>query len=101
MHAHSHDHDGHSHAPRDFGRAFAIGVALNTLFVAVEVVFGLIGNSTALLADAAHNLSDILGLLIAWGAVALTRRPPSARFTYGFRSSSILAALFKDRKSVV
>lgn len=94
MHALSHDHDGHQHAPRDFGRAFAIGVTLNTLFVVVEVVFGLIGNSTALLADAAHNVSDILGLLIAWGAAALTRRPPTARFTYGLRSSSILAALF-------
>lgn len=94
MNAHTHDHAGHTHAPPDFGRAFAIGVALNTLFVVIEVIFGLISNSTALLADAAHNLSDILGLLIAWGAAALTRRPPSARFTYGFRSSSILAALF-------
>jgi cobalt-zinc-cadmium efflux system protein len=94
QHAHSHDHVGHGGTPQDFGRAFAIGVALNTLFVAVEVIFGLISNSTALLADAAHNLSDILGLLIAWGAAALTRRPPSERFTYGLRSSSILAALF-------
>lgn len=94
MHAHAHDHDGHQHAPRDFGRAFAIGVTLNTLFVVVEAIFGLIGNSTALLADAAHNVSDILGLLIAWGAAALTQRPPTARFTYGLRSSSILAALF-------
>lgn len=94
MNAHTHDHAGHSHAPQDFGRAFAIGVTLNTLFVVVEAIFGFIGNSTALLADAAHNLSDVLGLLIAWAAAALTRRPPSERFTYGFRSSSILAALF-------
>jgi cobalt-zinc-cadmium efflux system protein len=97
QHAHSHSHDrsgGHNHAPADFGRAFAIGVTLNSVFVVIEVVFGLLSNSTALLADAAHNLSDILGLLIAWGAAALTRRPPSARFTYGLRSSSILAALF-------
>lgn len=94
MNTHTHDHAGHSHAPKDFGRAFAIGVTLNTLFVIVEAIFGFIGNSTALLADAAHNLSDVLGLLIAWGAAALTRRPPSERFTYGFRSSSILAALF-------
>jgi cobalt-zinc-cadmium efflux system protein len=93
-HNHSRDHAGHSHAPADFGRAFAIGVTLNTIFVIVEVVFGLVGNSTALLADAAHNVSDILGLLIAWGAAALTRRPPTDRFTYGLRSSSILAALF-------
>jgi cobalt-zinc-cadmium efflux system protein len=94
QHSHAHEHSGHTHVPPDFGRAFAIGVALNSLFVGVEVVFGLISNSTALLADAAHNLSDILGLLIAWGAAALTKRPPSARFTYGLRSSSILAALF-------
>jgi cobalt-zinc-cadmium efflux system protein len=94
MNEHTHSHAGHTHVPQDFGRAFAVGVALNTLFVIIEVVFGLISNSTALLADAAHNLSDILGLLIAWGAAALTRRPPSARFTYGLRSSSILAALF-------
>jgi cobalt-zinc-cadmium efflux system protein len=94
MHDHAHDHGGHQHVPRDFGRAFAIGVTLNTLFVVVEVIFGLIGNSTALLADAAHNVSDILGLLIAWGAAALTQRPPTERFTYGLRSSSILAALF-------
>jgi cobalt-zinc-cadmium efflux system protein len=95
QHDHVRNHsDAHSHTPADFGRAFAIGVTLNSLFVVIEVVFGLLSNSTALLADAAHNLSDILGLLIAWGAATLTKRPPSARFTYGLRSSSILAALF-------
>ncbi|MEL7689076.1 cation diffusion facilitator family transporter [Citromicrobium bathyomarinum] len=97
-HDHSHDHShghghGHSHAPADFGRAFAIGIALNTAFVAVEAVFGYISGSMALVADAGHNLSDVLGLLIAWGAAAAARRPPSPRFTYGLKSSTILAAL--------
>lgn len=92
-HAHSHDH-GHSHAPKSFGFAFAAGLALNTGFVVIEAVFGILGNSTALLADAAHNLSDVLGLLVAWAAVGLSRRAPSDRFTYGLRGSSILAALF-------
>ena len=95
-HDHSHDHGhghGHSHAPADFGRAFAIGIALNTAFVAVEAVFGYISGSMALVADAGHNLSDVLGLLIAWGASAAAKRPPSPRFTYGLKSSTILAAL--------
>jgi cobalt-zinc-cadmium efflux system protein len=74
-------------------RAFAIGVILNTGFVIVEAAAGIISGSMALLADAGHNLSDVLGLLIAWGASALAARPPSERFTYGFKSSSILAAL--------
>ena len=91
-HGHGHGH-GHSHAPADFGRAFAIGVALNTVFVVVEAVFGYISGSMALVADAGHNLSDVLGPLIAWGASAAARRPPSPRFTYGLKSSTILAAL--------
>lgn len=91
-HGHGHGH-GHSHAPADFGRAFAIGVALNTAFVAVEAGAGFVTGSMALVADAGHNLSDVLSLLIAWGASVLARRPPSARFTYGLKSSSILAAL--------
>ena len=70
-----------------------IAVALKSGFVAVELVYGFIANSTALLADAWHNLSDVLGLLVAWGAMALARRAPSKRYTYGLRSSSILAAL--------
>lgn len=90
---HRHGGHGHSHAPASFGRAFAIGTALNLGFVAVEAVFGLIGNSVALLADAGHNFGDVLGLIIAWGAATLARRSPSGRYTYGFRSSSILAAL--------
>jgi cobalt-zinc-cadmium efflux system protein len=91
---HDHDHAGHAHAPRDFGFAFALGTALNLGFVAAEAAFGIIANSMALLADAGHNLSDVLGLLVAWGAATLARRLPTARFTYGLRSSSILAALF-------
>ncbi|URW75861.1 cation diffusion facilitator family transporter [Sphingomonas donggukensis] len=91
---HDHGAHGHSHAPKDFGRAFAIGTALNLGFVIVEAVYGLIAGSMALLADAGHNLSDVLGLLIAWGAATLAKRRPSGRYTYGLRSSSILAALF-------
>lgn len=91
-HAH-HDHGGHARGPGiEPGRAFAIGVALNTAFVVVEAGFGFFANSLALLADAAHNLSDVLGLLLAWGALSLARRAPSARFTYGLRGSTIMAA---------
>ena len=93
-HSHAgHSHAGHSHAPETFGRAFAIGTALNVAFVIVETIFGLRANSVALLADAGHNLGDVLGLLIAWGASVLATRGPTTRRTYGFRSSSILAAL--------
>jgi cobalt-zinc-cadmium efflux system protein len=91
---HAHGHGGHAHAPAQFGTAFAIGIGLNTAFVIVEAAFGYLGNSTALVADAGHNLSDVLGLVVAWVAVMLAKRPPSARFTYGLRGSSILAALF-------
>jgi cobalt-zinc-cadmium efflux system protein len=93
-HGHGHGGHGHSHAPRDFGFAFALGTALNLGFVVVEAVFGVLSNSMALLADAGHNLSDVLGLLIAWGAATLARRVPTARYTYGLRGTSILAALF-------
>lgn len=89
---HDHGH-GHVHAPKDFGKAFLIGVVLNAGFVAAEVVYGILGNSLALLADAGHNLSDVLGLLLAWGASVLVKRAPTKRFTYGLRSTSILAAL--------
>lgn len=97
-----HDHDdghehpgfGHVHAPASFGLAFAIGTALNLGFVLVEAIYGVISDSVALLADAGHNLSDVLGLVMAWVAMSLSQRRPSARFTYGLRSSSILAALF-------
>jgi cobalt-zinc-cadmium efflux system protein len=90
---HGHGHHGHVHAPADFGRAFAIGTALNLAFVAVEGAAGFLTHSMALLADAGHNLSDVLGLLIAWGGAELAKRPASRRFTYGLRGSSILAAL--------
>ena len=94
-HAHGHGHGslGHVHAPADFGRAVAIGTVLNVAFVVAEVSFGLLSNSMALLADAGHNLSDVFGLLMAWGAATLARKGPTPRFTYGYRSSSILAAL--------
>lgn len=91
-HQHGHHHHGHHHQG-DFGRAFAIGISLNLIFVAIEVVYGLKANSTALLSDAGHNLSDVLGLAIAWGGARLAARPPTKRFTWGFRSSSILAAI--------
>ena len=95
-HSH-HDHARHDHTHHDaawrYDRAFAIGVALNGGFVIAEGVFGLAANSMALLSDAAHNLGDVLGLLLAWGAAWLARRPPSARRTYGWGRSSVLAAL--------
>lgn len=94
-HAHAHGHaHGHSHAPADFGRAFAIGIGLNTAFVVVEAGFGIAGNSMALLADAGHNLSDVLALIVAWVADRAARRAPSRRFTYGLAGTSIMAALF-------
>lgn len=88
-HGHGHDH----HHPTNFGRAFAIGIALNSAFIAVEVLFGFKANSLALLADAGHNFSDVLGLVLAWGATWLSRWHPTDRFTYGFRKSTVLAAL--------
>ncbi|MGZ4977348.1 MAG: cation diffusion facilitator family transporter [Methylobacter sp.] len=100
-HHHSHTHVGHSHAdshhhhssPNNQGRAFAFAIVLNTAFVLTEFTYGFIANSTALMADAGHNLSDVLGLLLAWGAALLSRRTPSERYTYGLRSTSIMAAL--------
>lgn len=89
---HSHGPNGHSHAPASFGRAFAIGVTLNLGFVVIEAVYGFLADSMALLADAGHNLSDVAGLLIAWGAATLATRRPGGRYTYGLKSSSILAA---------
>jgi cobalt-zinc-cadmium efflux system protein len=95
---HHHDH-GHGHgtttttAPDGRPRLRA-GDRLNAVFVAIEFVYGFIANSTALMADAGHNLSDVLGLVLAWGAAVLAKRAPTRRFTYGLRSSSILAALF-------
>jgi cobalt-zinc-cadmium efflux system protein len=95
---HSHDHDDHghthAHAPGSFGKAFAIGIGLNLGFVVIEAIYGLMSNSVSLLADAGHNLGDVLGLGVAWLASVLARRAPTERFTYGMRGSSILAALF-------
>jgi cobalt-zinc-cadmium efflux system protein len=85
---------GHGHAGTDFGFAFGCGVVLNLGFVIAEATYGISAHSVALLADAGHNLGDVLGLAVAWAAAILVRRHPSDRFTYGLRSSSILAALF-------
>lgn len=85
-------HD-HAHGAVSRNRAFAIGIALNLTFVALEGLYGIRAQSLALVADAGHNLSDVLGLLLAWGAALLNSRQPSARRTYGLRRSSILAAL--------
>ena len=92
-HAHSHAHHGHAHGPTNYNRAFAIGIVLNTAFVIVEAFYGVMGNSLALLADAGHNLSDVLSLMMAWAAAALAKRRPTERRTYGLRRTSILASL--------
>jgi cobalt-zinc-cadmium efflux system protein len=94
-----HDHGthaghGHSHAPASFGHAFAIAAALNITLVVAQIVFGVLAHSVALIADAGHNFGDVLGLLLAWGAHGLAQWRPTKRYTYGFRSASILAALF-------
>ena len=95
-HGHTHDAAGarHGHASAQLGRAFLLGIALNLVFVLGEAAAGWLGNSLALIADAGHNLSDVLGLVVAWAAMVVSARLPSARFTYGLRGSSILAALF-------
>lgn len=89
---HSHTH-GHSHEPANFDRAFIIGIALNMIFVLVEAGYGFAANSLALLTDAGHNLSDVLGLVVAWVATILVRRKPNEHYTFGLRSSSTLAAI--------
>lgn len=96
MHVHQHE-GGHSHqvhsGVKHYGRTFLLGITLNVLFVAVEWIVGWMANSLALMADATHNLSDVLGLLLAWGGVVLAKRLPNTRFTYGLRGTTILAAL--------
>lgn len=93
-HEQGHAHGaGHSHAPKDFGRAFLIGIVLNTAFVIIEAVYGWLSGSMALIADAGHNLSDVMALLLAWGASIAAKKPANARFTYGYKSSTIFAAL--------
>ncbi|WP_296445781.1 cation diffusion facilitator family transporter [Rhodoferax sp. UBA5149] len=88
-HDHAHQHD---HAPANFNRAFAIGIALNIIFVTIESFYGWRVNSLALLADAGHNLSDVAGLVLAWGGALAGKLRPSARKTYGWKRGTILAA---------
>jgi cobalt-zinc-cadmium efflux system protein len=90
VHGHSHSH---SHGPADFSRAFALGIALNVAIVLLEGVFGFLSGSMALIADAGHNLSDGLGLVVGWAGAVMAKRSPSNRFTYGLKKASILAAL--------
>lgn len=91
MNQHTHHHH---HSSPDFSRAFAVGVALNIAFVLIEVAYGVIADSLALMTDAGHNLSDVLGLLLAWGASYLATRQPSLRRTYGYSRATILASMF-------
>ena len=88
-----HNHS-HSHKVKDYNNAFIIGILLNIIFVIAEVVYGINGDSLALIADAGHNLSDVLSLVAAWGAIWLSKKQPTVKFTYGFKKSSVLAALF-------
>ena len=83
----------HDHQADDFTRAFVVGIVLNGLIVIAELTFGLLGNSMALIADGGHNLSDVLGLVVGWAGAVMAKRSPSARFTYGLKKASILAAL--------
>jgi len=94
--AHNHHDHEHQQVPANFNRAFAIGVFLNSGFVLIEAIFGWLANSLSLLADAGHNLSDVLALLLAWGASVLARKLPTKRHTYGLRRSSVLAALINS-----
>jgi len=93
MTSHSHGGHNHVHGPKDFGFAFAIGSLLNVGLVVAQFVYGIRAHSLALIADAGHNLGDALGLLLAWVAYIVARWEPTERYTYGFRSASILAAL--------
>ena len=92
-HGHAHGAGGHGHAPASFGTAFAIGIALNAAYVAAQVFYGLAAHSVALLADAVHNLGDVLGLVITWGAIRLAQRRPTQTRTYGWGRGTILASL--------
>jgi cobalt-zinc-cadmium efflux system protein len=94
-HAHGGGHDHHHHAPPvdRIGAAFLIGILLNSVFVVAEFLAGFAADSMALMADAGHNLGDVLGLIVAWGGAVLTRRSAGPRFSYGLKKSSILAAL--------
>lgn len=93
-HEHGSDHHHHHHAPADFGRAFMAGIILNTVFIVLEVIFGLFSGSLALLSDAGHNLSDVFGLVLAWVASEMAKKAATARRTYGWRRSTVVASLF-------
>lgn len=84
----------HSHTSQNYGKAFGIGIALNTLYVIVEIFYGFLANSSALLADAGHNASDIFSLILAWIAIKIATKKPSKRYTYGMRKTTILASMF-------
>lgn len=93
-HSHSHSHHHADQQPGNYNKAFAVGIVLNVIFIVIELVYGLMVNSMALIADAGHNFSDVLGLMLAWGASRLARALPTMKTTYGLRKSTILAALF-------
>lgn len=101
-HDHDHDHDhhghhhGHHHGPKNYNTPFAFGIGLNLIFVIIEGLYGYMSSSLALVADAGHNLSDVAGLLVAWGAFWLSSKKPTVKFTFGLRKSSVLAALFNS-----
>lgn len=84
---------GHDHQIKNYNRAFAIGVLLNVVFVVIEAGYGIAAGSLALIADAGHNLSDVLGLLLAWGAAFMAAKPTTEKRTYGFRKATIIASL--------
>ena len=92
-HPHNHSKGHQQPAVKNQSRIFGIAIFLNLIYVAIEFSYGFITNSTALIADAGHNISDVLGLVLSWSAIILTRKQPSKRYTYGLRSTSILAAL--------
>lgn len=90
-----HEHDGHHHhhAPATYDKAFFISILANGGFVVLQIIYAYLANSTSLLADAFHNLGDVLGLILAWIALGLMKKKPTARATYGLKKTSILAAL--------
>ena len=89
----SHDHTHHHHEINNYNRSFSIGIALNVIFVIIEISYGLAADSLALIADAGHNLSDVMSLLLAWGAYYLSKKQPTKKRTYGLRKVTIMASL--------
>lgn len=92
--SHNHEYHNHGHKKENYNRAFTVGVTLNIIYIVVEATYGIFTNSMALLADAGHNVSDVIGLLLAWGASALASKKATPRRTYGFRRLTILASMF-------